>query len=342
MTSSSNSPASFRSFTPSGLIRRTLLTFSAVLLLSFGAQAQQQTASDFPSKPITILVPTAPGGALDTIARLIGEEMQKNTGRAVVVDSKPGANGIIAVNRLKQLPADGYTVMLGLSGVVQNLVVQEKAPYKLADFAPITMVAVFNTVLATSANDAGKTLQQVLKERSSRKESFSFGTNGTGSSGHIIGNLLGKAEKVGVMHVPYAGEGAMFIALMRSDVDAAFVSPSGLKPHMAEGKLNAFAVTGSKRLPGYEKVPTFAELGHPDLSELSGWAGLFAVAGTPQPIVDRLYEVFSRAIRSPTVTKKLAEMIYFPDLRSPGEFKAFVNSDLQRWNAAFKRAGPLE
>jgi tripartite-type tricarboxylate transporter receptor subunit TctC len=306
--------------------RRTLL--AGALALATMPTAWSQAA--FPSKPVRILIPTAPGGNLDALARVIAAKMTESWGQQVIVDSRPGANTILATMAVAKAPADGYTALFTISGFVQNLVLQANPPYKMADLAPVSMVASFPIALAANAALPADDLPGLIKLAKQQPDKLSFGSYGMGSGAHMIGEGLNKAAGIRIKHVAYKGEAASFVDLVSGDIGLAYGSVGFYANQLSAGKVKLIAMAATQRLKTFPNVPTFAELGYPDLN-LPGWGAMFLPAGTPAPIVDKYVQEIRRIVALPDVQARIFAFGYEPVANTNTEFAQFLQTDLQRW-----------
>lgn len=311
-------------------LRRTLLaaiaTTASLLLASATACAQPA----FPSKPIRFVIPTAPGGNLDLLARIVAGKLSDAWGQQVIVEGRPGANTVLATTAVAKAPADGYTVLFTISGFVQNLVLQPNPQYKVTDLAPVSMVASFPIALAANANVPANDLAGVVRLARQQPDKLSFGSYGMGSGGHIIGEGLNKAAGVKIKHLAYKGEAASFVDLVSGDIDLAYGSVGFYSRQLSGGKIKLIAVASPQRLKNFPSVPTFAEAGFADIN-LPGWGAMFLPAGTPATIVDRFVQEVRKIVAMPDVQAKIRDMGFEPVGNTNTEFAQVIASDLQGW-----------
>lgn len=316
--------------TPLTTIRGLALAACGWLALAGGAVAQD---APFPSKPIRIVIPTAPGGNLDLMTRVVAEKLQAAWGQQVLVEAKPGANTMLATSAVAKSPADGYTALSTISGLVQNLVLRSDVPYKLSELTPVSMVASFPIVLAANANLPANNLVEVVKAAKESPGKMSYGSYGVGSGGHIIGEGLNKLAGVDIRHVPYKGEAAELPDLISGQIQLGYGSVGFFARQVPKIKL--IAVASPQRLKDFPDVPTFAEAGYADVN-LPGWGGMFLPAGTPQPIVDKWVTEIRRIVAMPDVQKRILEMGFVPVGNSGAEFANDIAADLQKWGAVVR------
>ncbi|HEY4069565.1 MAG TPA: tripartite tricarboxylate transporter substrate binding protein [Burkholderiaceae bacterium] len=311
--------------------RRTVLAGAALALAGLAA-APAEAQDAFPSKLVRIIIPTAPGGSMDALARVIAEKMTASWGQQVIVESRAGANTVLASSAVAKAPADGYTALFTISGFVQNLVLMPNPPYKASDFAPVSMVAILPIALAASTSLPANNLPELVQLARARPDALSFGSYGVGSGGHIIGEGLNKAAGITIRHIPYKGEAASLPDLIGGQISLAYGSVGFYANQLGGGKVKVIAVASPKRLKAFPNVPTFAEGGFADVN-LPGWAGFFLPAGTPSPIVDKFSAEVRRIVSLPDVQAKIAAFGYEAAGSSREEFTQWVASDIQRWGA---------
>lgn len=309
--------------------RRAFLTIVGTLALgtSTAGMAQQNA---FPLKPIRFVTPTPAGGNLDLLARLVAEKLTKAWGQQVLVESRPGANTMLATAAVARAPGDGYTVLFTISGFVQNLVLQANPQYKLEDFAPVSQVASFPIALAASTKLPANDLAGVIKLAKAEPGRLSFGSYGTGSGGHLIGEGLNKAAGVQIKHIAYKGEAPSFTDLVSGNIEMAYGSVGFYARQMSAGKVKLLAVASPHRLKAFPNLPTFAEAGYPDIN-LAGWAGMFLPAGTPAPIVEKYVQEIRKIAAMPDVQSKIYEMGFEPVGNSNKQFANVIANDLLQW-----------
>ncbi|PZQ02335.1 MAG: tripartite tricarboxylate transporter substrate binding protein [Variovorax paradoxus] len=304
----------------------------ALALLGGAAQAQE---APFPSKPVRFVIPTAAGGSLDVLARLVAEKVGAAWGQPVIVESRAGANSIVATSYVAKSAPDGYTALFTLSGFVQNLVLQANPPYKAADLVPVSLVAWFPIALAANADLPARDLGSVVALARRKPGALSFGSYGAGSAGHIIGEGLNKAAGMQIKHVAYKGEAAAFPDLASGQIELAYGSVGFYARQAGTGRVRILAVANPQRLKTFPDVPTLAEAGYPDVN-LPGWGGVFLPAGTPQAIVDKFEREVRRVTLLPDVQARILELGFEPVGSSAAEFSTTIAEDLQKWGAVVR------
>lgn len=311
---------------------------SAVALTLGSASAPAAAQDDYPSRPIRIVIPLATGGNVDLLSRLIAEKMSAAWGQPVIVESKPGANTMLATTAVANAKPDGYTLLFTISGFVQNLVLQANPPYKMQDLAPVSMVALFPIAMAVGGSSNLRTLADLIALSKKDPGKLSYGSYGVGSGGHIIGEGLNKTSGAGLTHVAYKGEAASFPDLVGGQIVAAFGSVGFYARQVGSGKARLIAIASPARLKEFPDVPTFAESGYPQVN-LPGWGGMFVPAGTPPQIVAKLSDEIRRIVALPEVRTRILEMGFEPNAGGGAEFAQHLQNDLSRWSAVVKENG---
>ncbi len=311
------------------------LYLAVLLLMGSGGLA---SAESFPSRPVHILVPYAAGGAVDIIARTLGDVLAKTWGQQPVIDNRPGAGGIIASQALVQSAPDGYTLILVASGHPLNQFFYPKLPYDtFKDFTPITEVGYSPLALVVAGNSPAADLRSLLADMRQKPDAFSYATSGNGTSAHLAGELLKHMAKVQMTMVPYRGGAPAVTAVISGDVPIA-MNPLAEVLSQVQGKtLRALAVTTKARSSVLPDVPTIAEQGVPDY-DAAVWWGFLGPAGMPADLVDRLNRDLIAALRTPAVVERLRGLGAEPVGSSPAEFAAYMHAEADRWEPILKAA----
>ena len=300
----------------------------AAALGSLGAgvlpRAQAQT-QPFPSQVIKFVIPTPAGGDHDTMMRIIGQKLTDAWGQPCIVESRSGASGAIAAATVSQAPADGYTVLIGYSALLSNTVLMPKPGYRLEDLQPVGMLALTPIAFGARESLGASTLKQYVALAKTRPGKLSYGSYGPGSGGHFVGELFNMAAGIDTVHVPYKGEPPALQDLIGGQIDAAVASVGGLSRY--PGKIKPLAVASATRFPSYPDVPTFAELGYPEV-DMPGWGAAFVPAKTPKAIVDKLNTEMGRILVMPDVRAKLLELGFEPAPWSPDKTRRFMKDQL--------------
>ena len=317
-------------------MKRTILTFCVLVVAMLGTAAYAQ----YPNKPIRLLVPFAPGGSSDIVSRSFAAEMAKTLGQTVVVESKPGGAGNIAMQEAKNSAPDGYTIILGHVGTLAvNPAMFAKLPYDpVKDFVPITLLAKVPSLLVVNAEKMKvKNLKELVEYAKKNPGTLNYGSAGNGSSGHLAMAYLALTAGFTATHVPYKGTGPMMTDLLAGRLDATFTGAPPLMAHVKAGTLRPIAVGTAKRSPAMPDVPTVAEQGYAGF-ETSQWYGLLAPAGTPDAIIQKLAQAAVAAGKSPVVSERLSAEAAEPSTSTPAEFAAFIKVEAARWNDVVKKS----
>ena len=314
---------------------KTLALTLGALLATAPALAQ-----NYPSKPITMVVGFAAGGATDTVARIIAKHLGDELKTNVVVENKAGAGGNIATDFVARAEGDGHTILLGSVGsltVAPHLV--SRLPYKpLQDFAPVTMAVVFSNVLVVKPDLPVKNLADFIKLAKAQPGKLTYASPGIGGAGHLAGELLKQRADIDVTHVAYRGGGPAMLGLLGGEVDSFMSTPPTAGPHIKTGKVRALATTGAKRDPLMPDVPTVAEQGYPGFDTLNWYAYVVPVK-TPKPVIDKLNQVLVKILKDPEVTKELELKGLSPSPSTPAELGAYMKREYDTWAEVVKKAG---
>jgi tripartite-type tricarboxylate transporter receptor subunit TctC len=297
-------------------------------------------AQNYPSKPITMVVGFAAGGATDAVARIIAKHLGEALKTSVVVDNKAGAGGNIATDFVARAEADGHTLLLGSFGpltVAPHMM--SKLPYRpLEDLAPVTMAVEFSNVLIVKSDLPVRNLADYVKLAKAQPGKLTYATPGIGGAGHLAGEFLKQRADIDVTHVAYRGGGPAMLALLAGEVDSFMSTPPTAGPHIKSGKVRAIATTGLKRDPLMPDVPTVAEQGYPGFDTLN-WYAYLVPAKTPRPVIERLNQVLVRILKDPEVIKELEAKGLSPSPSTPGELAAYMKREYDNWAVVVKKAG---
>ncbi len=313
----------------------------AALVLSVSALAASHAAmaQGWPTKPVRIINGFAPGGPSDLLSRAVADKLQAAWGQPVIVEAKPGADGIIAMEYAAKSPPDGYTLVtipVGNAVLLPNL--KPKLPYDVArDFTPITMMATVQNVLVVGPNVQARDLKELIALSKANPGKFSFASPGVGSSPHIAGEMLKAATGMDMFHVAYKGTGPALNDVMGGQVTMFFSQMSSALPQFKQGKLKAIGVASLRRHPAATDIPTLAEQGLPGF-QATAWYALFAPAGTPPDIVHKIAAETTKALQLPEVREKLAALGADAVGGTPEEFAVRLQQENARWGDAIRRA----
>jgi tripartite-type tricarboxylate transporter receptor subunit TctC len=310
---------------------------AAVVLVAFAMT--HAFAQDYPSKPILLVVPFAPGGSSDFLSRLIGAKLTEAWKQQVVIESRPGGAGNIAMEAVQRARPDGYTLILGHVGTLAvNPAMFAKLPYDpVKGFVPVSMIATVPTLLVVNPSLPVRNFKEFLDLAKAKPGTINYGSAGNGSSGHLAMEYLKQAAQIDLVHVPYKGTGPMLTDLLGGSTQATFTGATPLIPHIKQGKLRPIAVGTAKRIDALPDVPTVAESGLKGF-ETSQWYGIMAPAGTPDTIVRKLSAEINRILKSPDVVERLAADGSMPHGTTPEEFAAFIDAEQKRWGQVVKSA----
>jgi tripartite-type tricarboxylate transporter receptor subunit TctC len=293
----------------------------------------------WPARPIRFIMPYAPGGSSEILARPIAQELSKNLGQPVVIDFKPGGGTTIGADLVAKSQPDGYTMVMMLSAHAINATLMPKLPYDtVRDFAPITLAATLPLVVVVPAQSPVRTFQDLVAAARARPGKLTFASAGPGNTSHLSVEYLKSQLGLDMIHVPYKGSGPAIIGLLGGEVDFMFDSLSSSLPQIRGGKLRAIAMASARRSRILPEVPTVAEQGVPGF-DVSVWYSVLAAAATPAPIVQRLHAEFLRAMRAPEVKEKIEGFGYDIVGMTPAETDAFIRSEIVRWGKVVKDSG---
>lgn len=293
----------------------------------------------FPSRPIRFIVPFTPGGATDLVGRLLAAKLQESWGQNVVVENRPGASGMIGTGEVARAPADGHTVLVAITTHIQNSAIFAKVPYDpIKDFEPISQVCLSYLVLVVRPDFPAKDIKEFVALVKANPGKYSFGSFGTGSSSHIVGEGFARQAGLDMAHVPYKGSAPMTSDLLGGQVPCAFADVSTATQHIAAGKLRPLVVSGERRAPLLATVPTLLESGYRGFEAL-GWVGILLAAGTPKPIVEKYSKEMVRIVKLPEVRARLYEQTLMPVGDNAESFARTLKRDMALWKQIATVAG---
>ena len=308
----------------------------AVLLGSGAALAQD--AANYPNKPIRIIVPYPAGGATDIVGRLIGNKLTADWHQPTVVDNKAGAGGTIGNAEAAKAPADGYTVLVGITAIIQAPGMYQNLRYDVfKDFTPISEIARSGDLFVVTPDVPANSLKEFVALAKANPEKYAYGSYGNGTSSHIHGEMFNDQAGLKLQHVPYKGAAPMLNDLLGGQLKTAFLDIATARAHLGSGKFKVLATTGAQRLKATPDVPTFTELGYKDF-EPFGWFGVFVPAATPKPVVDKLAAEVVKIVQMPDVRQRLEELSLMPVGSTPAQFAATMRADSPKWLKAIKDA----
>lgn len=327
-------------FTKTFLPRRRLLAAATALALGALAAPGAMAQSAYPTKPIRLVIPFAPGGVTDVAGRTVADFMSKRLGQQVVPDNRPGASGNIGSQQVATAEPDGYTLLVVLDGTfVINPHVYEKVGFDpVRDFAPIGKIGDSTIILVANPSVKARTLPEMVALSKAQPGGLPFGTSGNGSITHIAGELLKQRTGANLTHVPYKGGGPAVADALAGHTPLAFASAASVHGHLKSGKLVPLGVPSGKRSPLYPDIPTFAEGGVRGF-DLNSWVGIVAPAKTPKPILDRLNRELNAALNDPGVREKLAGSGIAAAPGTADSFGSVIRNELATYGSVVKSAG---
>lgn len=315
---------------------KTILGCALTLSCAFVTHAAVAQTTDYPNKPIKIVVGFTPGGSTDAIGRQIANSFSKILGQSVIVENKPGANGNLATDFVRRAPPDGYTIFYTSIGHVTNPLIYKDAKYDpIKDFTPIGQVLAGPNILVVPPNSRFKNLKELIDYGRANPGKINFASSGIGSSLHLSGELFKQLSGVDMVHIPYKGAGSLMPHLMSGQVDLAFPNlPTGVSL-VEQGQLRALGVTTATRSNAAPTIPTIAEAGVPNY-DMSTWYGLVGPADLPAPVLKKLTDALAQTMKDPEFRDRLITQGMDPKGSSPAEFTKFIKAESARWAAILK------
>ena len=319
-------------------MRRSLL---AALLLAFAtsAFAQANPADSYPNRPVRIVVPFAPRGPTDTYARVIAEKLQASLGQPFIVENKAGATGIVGTGSVATAEPDGYTLVFGSnsSQVVATMLQAKRAYDTQKDFRPLSMLLNYPLYLVVGAAVPAKTVAEFVKLAKDQRDKMNYGSPGTGSGGHLVGEMFKSAAAISAVHVPYKGVGPAQIGLMGGEIQFYMDSVTGSQALIDDGKLRGLAVSGRERLPRIPDIPTLKESGYDGFEDVVIWLGMLAPVGVPDAIAKKLEAELMKAAKLPDVAKRVRDSASVLVGGSGKDFADFIARETPVWEAIIKK-----
>lgn len=324
---------------------RTMLVsrFFIMLLGMVFLATQHGLAQDYPTKPIRLVVPFAPGGGTDLIARTMAQQLTEAWGQRVVVDHRPGGTGAVGSVTVAKAPPDGYTLLIVTSSThAIGPSVQRDVPYDpVKDFAPVALIASAPEILAAHPSVPANSITELVALAKAKPGGLNYASPGTGTIGHMTFELFKSITGADVVHVPYKGSGAAVTELLGGQVQLMFSAPGAVIVQARAKRLKILGVATPKRPAGFEDVPTFAEAGYPAI-DASNWYGMLATAGTPRSVVDKLNREIVRATQMPDVKKRFFARGYYVEQSTPQEFAQLIKNENAKWQKVAKASGIVE
>ena len=312
------------------------------LLLALLAVSAACVAADsaYPARHIRLIAPFTAGSTLDIMARLVAERLGAGLGVNVIVDNRPGANGIVGIDTVAKAPPDGHTMLITTGSFMGNIVLYRKLPYDgLRDFAPITQVArSYGLILVVHPGVPAQSLKELVALAKNRPGKLSYGSSGAGNITHLVAELFNASAGTQIQHVPYKGAGPALTDVLGRQIEMSFVSTVLIQPFIKDGRVRPLALTGEERSPVTPEIPTFRELGYKDVV-MTGMYGLWFPAGTPAARVNRMHAETRKTIAAPDMKAKLDELGLVGVASTPAEFAKFIEDDVALQTRIMKRAG---
>lgn len=299
-----------------------------------------QSDSQYPIKPIRMIVPSAPGSGPDIMARAIGQKLTESLGQPVVIDNRPGAGGIIGSEAAAKSPPDGYTLIMSNAGAhAVNASLYAKLPYDpVRDFAPVTLVAMAPNILIVHPTLPVRSVKDLIALAKAKPGELTFGSGGNGSTAHLSGEMFKTMAGISIVHVPFKGSPAAVIGVISGQIAMAFPNIPPALPHVRSGRLKALAVTTAKRSAAVPELPTVAEAGLPGY-EATAWFGVLAPAATPPQIIAKLNAAIVKSLRIREMQERLAAEGTEPVGNTPEQFAQTVRNDIAKWAKVVKASG---
>jgi tripartite-type tricarboxylate transporter receptor subunit TctC len=314
---------------------------ACILALGIGTLGMTSASaqSDYPNRPVRLVVPFAPGGVTDTSARIIAEQMSKRLGQQVIVDNRPGASGNIGTSQVARADADGYTLLLGFDGtMVINPHVFANIPFDtLKDFAPVGKIGDAILIIVAHPSLAANNLNEVIALSKKTPGGLSYGTSGAGSTPHIMGETINVNNNSNLVHIAYKGGGPAMIDLQGGNIPLVITAVAGALPHIKANRIKAIGVSSASRASSLPDLPTFIEQGQKDFV-LNSWVGILAPQKTPSAIITKLNAALNESLRDPEVAKRLESLGVTPMPDTPAQFGASMKRDLELYAKVVKAA----
>lgn len=322
--------------------KRNLLsgTFCAAALLAIAPLVHAQSATKWPEKPVRYIVPFSPGGVSDGVARLLAEQLSKQLGQSMIIENKPGVSGILGTQTVARSAPDGYTIMGGTitTHAVNPFFVKSLSYDPVKDFTPVALVGMVSNALVVRADSPFNSVQDVIDAARKKPGALNYGTAGPGTSQHLSGQLFQSITKTTLQQISYKGGSQAMVDLIGGQIDLIFETVAAARPMIDSKRVKVLGVTSAKALADLPGVKPLAELGVPGF-EMQSWQGVFAPAGTPQAIVDKLAHEIAIAVKMPEFGAKLRQLGVEPDGRGSREFGAFQAAEVQKWHQVVQEAG---
>jgi tripartite-type tricarboxylate transporter receptor subunit TctC len=328
-------PVQYRSSAPLPAI----LLGAAALASAAATMPAAASEATFPTRPVRIVVPYPPGGPNDILARLLGQKLGDAWGQTVLIDNRGGAGGNIGTAIVGRANPDGHTLLLhAIAFAVNPTLYGDAVPYRLADFAPVSMVARGPILLTVHPGVPASSVKEFIALAKSKAGGLNYGSGGNGSSLHLAAELFKAQAGIPLTHIPYKGTGDLMADFLAGRISAVFVSPLNAVPLVRQGKLRALAVTSPKRSPALPELPTIAEAGVPGY-DMEAWFAVLTAAGAPRPVINLLSKHIGTALRAPDVVERLTTLGVEAAPTTPEQTAAYIDREAKRWDKILRAAG---
>jgi tripartite-type tricarboxylate transporter receptor subunit TctC len=323
-----------------GVMRLSIVLAATGFAIAVGMGAAPGTAQDYPYRPVRIIAPNPPGGGFDFVARVCAQRLTEQLGQQVVVENRTGAGTLVGTDIAAKSMPDGYTLLVGsLSNIAANPGLYKKLPYDpAADFVPVGMIVAYSYALVSRKDLPAQSLREIIDFARSNPGKLTYASGGVGTGQHVAAAVLAQLAGVQMVHVPYRGAQAAHLDLQSGRVDLFFDNAVTAKPYVDEGRLKVYAVSSAQRFPGLPGVPTVNETGVAKM-EMDAWFGMFARAGTPAPVLQRLRAEMEKVIQAPDTVARFEKGGGRILRMSAAEGDAYVKSEIRKWTTLIRQAG---
>jgi tripartite-type tricarboxylate transporter receptor subunit TctC len=296
-------------------------------------------AQIYPVKPVRFVSPYPPGGANDILARIVGQKLGESLGQQIVIENRGGATGNIGAEYVAKAPPDGYTILMGQASNLTINVSLMKMPYDpVKDLAPVTLVATTPNLLVVHPSLPVRTVKDLVALARSKPGSINYASSGSGSAGHLAGELFNRVANIQMVHIPYKGAAPALTDVVAGQAQLYFTSPISAQPFVKGGRLRMVAVTSLKRSPSMPDIPTVAESGYPDFDVVSWW-GVLTPAAVPKEIIGKLHTEIVKVLALPEIKAKFADQGADVALNTPEQFAAYIKTEIAKWGKLIKELG---
>ena len=314
---------------------RQMLVALALAVIAASAAAQ----APYPNRPIRLVVPFAPGGATDILARGIGQKLAERLGQGVVIDNKPGAGTTIGADFVAKAPADGYTLLFAPTPFAISQVMMARLPYDAQkDFTPVALLAVSPFILVAHPSLPVRSMAELVALAKARPGSLAFCSAGNGTVPHLAGELFKLRAGIDLVHIPYKGGGPAIVDLVAGQTQLMFATPVEVAQHVTTGRLKVLAATAPQRLAAFPQVPTMLESGFADY-DIRSWFGVIAPAGTPASVISKIAAELAHSVENADIRERLAAQGAEILVKTGEDFAAFIRADIARWSEVVKASG---